>query len=92
LDTPDAELYHQLKGRTIKWTIDVGKLCDGRGGEAVYSEQEATIHPDHFEIDRGEEGTDEPYLNFREVQYTREGMLATAFRTVRLSQVHEVQW
>jgi hypothetical protein len=91
LDTPDPELYHMLKGRTIKWTINVARLCEGRGGEAVYSEQEATIHPRHFEVDRGEDGTEEPYLNFREVEHTRDGMFATTFRTVRLSQVHEVK-
>jgi hypothetical protein len=53
-------------------------------------EEEAVVHPEHLEVDRGEDGTEEPYLNFREMEGTRDGIFATRFRCIRLSQLHEV--
>jgi hypothetical protein len=90
LDTPDLELYHMLRGRKVKWTIDVSKLAGNGGGEPVFMEEEAVVHPEHLEVDRGEDGTEEPYLNFREMEGTRDGIFATRFRCIRLSQLHEV--
>lgn len=89
LDTDDEELYFMLRGRTIGWTIDVSKLM-GTGGEPVYSEQEAAIHPNDFSVERDEDGGN-PYIHFRESHRTDQGPMAAAFRTVRLSSIHEVK-
>lgn len=91
LDTPDLELFHMLRGKAIGWTIDVSKLR-GMGGEPVYSEQEAIVHPEEefFEVERDEDGGN-PYIHFREMHRTSEGPMAAAFRTVRLASIHEVK-
>lgn len=90
LDTPDEELWAQLKGRTIKWSVDVGRLT-GQPGKGPWLEEEAIVHPDGFEVERYGEADPDPRIHFRVGEWTREsGLLATVFRTVRLACVHEV--
>jgi hypothetical protein len=92
LDTPDAEIVAMLRNRHIRWSINVADLCDGKGGgEPVFSEQEATVHPDGLRVERGDDGSYEPYVHFREMHATREGPVAASFRTVRLSSIHDVR-